>query len=105
MSGFVSPVVLVSSDESLSISMLQRPAAFVIFFFLFHSRATRLYTPLCRSVGRSVGPLLTFSAFFKLFGLTAPSQMPLKVIRRFVRRSVRPFRLPFTYTLLQFLRE
>ena len=41
----------------------------------FKSRATRLYTPLCRSVGRSVGPLFYFFGVFELFEHTAPAQM------------------------------
>ena len=46
--------------------------------FYFKSRATRFYTPLCQSVGRSVGrSSFYFFGVFKPFGLTAPSQMRL----------------------------
>ena len=44
--------------------------------FVFYSRATRLYTPLCRSVGPSVHcHTLLFLFVFAVFGLTAPAQM------------------------------
>ena len=41
------------------------------FFFV---RATRLYTPLCRSIRPSVCHTLLFCVF-AVFGLTAPAQM------------------------------
>ena len=53
---------------------------FAIILFHFLVTCTRLYTPVCRSVGRSVGrlvgrsvgrsvgPLFTFSAFFRFLG-------------------------------------
>ena len=49
--------------------------------YSFLVACTRLYTPLCRSVGPSVGPsvgrsvTLYFFGVFELFGLTAPAQM------------------------------
>ena len=52
-----------------------------LYLLIFKSRATRLYTPLCRSVGRLVGRLVGWSLFyffgvFELFEHTAPAQMP-----------------------------
>ena len=50
------------------------------YFFYFWWRATRLYTPICRSVRPSVHPIslsvtLYFLRVFTVFGLTVPAQM------------------------------
>ena len=58
---------------------------------LFKSRATQLYTPLCQSVGPSVGPSVTLYFFGFLRFLVADTRLPLAVsVGRSVSRSVRP---------------